>query len=937
MSEVSALSATDVVWPRAGEVIEVVEGDVVLFAVAPDGLRTALTMVSVGEIAVGCTGSDEGQRMLAVGLPGAAVVLWNLDEYLAARGSRLFETWLIRLGEIGSAGRWPTRLVEVAERSERFAPGEHLVGSNHDIEWVRLTSGSASWCSRQDAIVGVLDGPFALTRATWLTAGTRCHAGRTTAPSSGSAWSAALDHAGRLALVAATDERARQDRSRVDALIGARTRSAATMGRAVGILTAALDGQAPAPLGDEETQVSKTVGLGLVVARASGLHVSEGAAQRIRDEIRSGRDPSTAVAAACDARARTVDLVDDWWKREGPPLLGSTHEGEAVALIWRRGAWMLADFGDGGSRRVDATVATEVALNAVEFVPVVPPRPATVRDLARVALRGSRSELMVVAALTLPIAALSFAIPFVFGRIAGDIVAGSSPRVGIVLLSLFLVVLVGVAWQAVRQYALLRARARSLAVAGGGMWDRIMRLPVGWHRDQALGSRIRNVFAVNTASTMVPDAVLIGMLDAVAVAGSLAAVGTASPVLVVGLAVLLALQAAVGLWLVRRSARRAAESAAASAVATGRLVELLRAINRLRVAGAESRAFLRWASSHAAVARAELRVRRIDSAQTVLLALWPILNLTVTVAIVAGVGATYADLVTVQSAAALASAAVASAIISANVAAGAREELRAMSPALDAVPEGSGSGSAPGVLHGGIAVRDLVYRHPGSDTPVLDGVSLQIHPGEHVAIVGPSGCGKTTLMRLVLGLDDPESGVVTFDGKDLAGLDRPSVRRQIGCVLQSSALLPGTIRENVAMGRHVTGTEIWSALDAAALGDDVRHMPMGLETPCGDGAGTLSGGQRQRVIIARAMVGAPRILVLDEATSALDNLSQAAVVESLERLRLTRVVVAHRLSTIRHADRIVVLSAGSVVQEGTYDELMAVDGAFRDLAMRQLV
>jgi ABC-type bacteriocin/lantibiotic exporter with double-glycine peptidase domain len=133
----------------------------------------------------------------------------------------------------------------------------------------------------------------------------------------------------------------------------------------------------------------------------------------------------------------------------------------------------------------------------------------------------------------------------------------------------------------------------------------------------------------------------------------------------------------------------------------------------------------------------------------------------------------------------------------------------------------------------------------------------------------------------------------------------------------------------------MTTPEVWKALDDASVGADVRAMPMGLDTPVSDGMGTISGGQRQRILIARALAGSPRILVLDEATSALDNITQAAVVESLENLRITRVVVAHRLSTIRHADRIIVLEGGKVVDEGTYDELYAREGTFREMALRQ--
>ena len=234
-------------------------------------------------------------------------------------------------------------------------------------------------------------------------------------------------------------------------------------------------------------------------------------------------------------------------------------------------------------------------------------------------------------------------------------------------------------------------------------------------------------------------------------------------------------------------------------------------------------------------------------------------------------------------------------------------------------------------------MRGIVYRYAPEIPPILEGLNLQVEAGEHLALVGASGTGKTTLLRLLLGLDDPESGLVSFDGKDLTGLDRSAVRRQIGAVMQSSALLPGSIRENVDLGRGLNVTQIWEALDQAAVGDDVREMPMGLNTVVVEGGAGISGGQRQRILLARALAGGPRILVLDEATSALDNVSQAAVVANLDRLRITRIVVAHRLSTIERADRIAVLDAGRIVQAGAFADLVAVDGPFRTLVERQSV
>jgi ABC-type bacteriocin/lantibiotic exporter with double-glycine peptidase domain len=212
-----------------------------------------------------------------------------------------------------------------------------------------------------------------------------------------------------------------------------------------------------------------------------------------------------------------------------------------------------------------------------------------------------------------------------------------------------------------------------------------------------------------------------------------------------------------------------------------------------------------------------------------------------------------------------------------------------------------------------------------------------VSAGEHVAIVGSSGCGKTTLLRMLLGLEDPESGVLTIDGQDLAVLDRPSFRRQVGCVLQSSALLPGSIRYNVDMGRSLTDTDIWRALEWASVASEVHTMGMGLDTLVVDGSGAVSGGQRQRILLARALAGNPRMLILDEATSAQDNVTQESINHHMENLHITRIVIAHRLSTIESADRILVVDAGKVVQQGTFEELSAQPGHFADLVRRQAV
>jgi ATP-binding cassette subfamily C protein len=256
-------------------------------------------------------------------------------------------------------------------------------------------------------------------------------------------------------------------------------------------------------------------------------------------------------------------------------------------------------------------------------------------------------------------------------------------------------------------------------------------------------------------------------------------------------------------------------------------------------------------------------------------------------------------------------------------------------PILQAVPEAPTARQDPGPLGGAIAVEHVCFGYQ-SDMPVLHDVSLQARPGEFIALVGPSGSGKSTLMRLLVGLETPQAGSVSYDCRDLATLDLQAVRRQMGVVLQSGRLRPGTVLENIIGSGDRTPADAWEAARLSGLAEDLERLPSGMDTVIGHDGSGLSGGQRQRLLIARALVRRPRILLFDEATSALDNRTQALVSDNLERLRVTRVVIAHRLSTVRNADRIYVIDAGRVAESGVYRELLDQGGLFAELAKRQL-
>jgi len=937
-SQVRPLTAVDTLRPEPGEVIDVLQGEVLVFAVGTDDHRTPLCTARAGSVVVGCNTAPDGATLLVTGLPGAQVRVTSLDSNSLNAGQ--LDTWLDLLGSSLAQGRWPSSLVPVASAGSMLAPGE-CVGPQRDdphLVWVRLTAGTADLCGLDGATLDAQSPPIPIPRGTWLRAGLRCRIVEADPPSTTGEWADALDVWGRLT-VSAVESRARRadlaaalERQAVDA------RSGAAIHKGVDLLTTAVGAKERPPALADEAQ-SQQLFAALTAARASGLTITDEALLRAAEDVDSGRDPAAALAAVADARARPITLEAGWHRREGTAkyvdvVQEHSRASEPRALVWRRG-WVLID-ADGQGLPVDDEVAERISRKAIEFLPVLPPRPSSLSDLVRLAQRGSAREWVAVGIVTALVASMAFFTPFLLGRLP-TLFSQDAPATAYaaIFIALLLIVLAGAAWQAVRALALLRARSRAVAVASGAVWERIMRLPAPWHGSRKLGDRLNQASSVNFASAAFPDETLTQLLNTAAIFGALLAIATTGPVLLVALLIVFALQGLVIAGFLRATVSRASDRITASADASGRLIEILRAIPRLRVSGAESRAFLRWAQLQARFAQADLSLRRITMVQGVVIAAWPVFTLIVIIAVIGVTGGTFGDFITAQTAATAGTVAISALAMSGGAAVVARQSLLRTRPALEAVPEGGGDGIQPGALSGLIEVRDIVFRYAPDLPPVLDHVSLTVNPGEQVAIVGPSGCGKTTLMRIILGLENAESGVMLVDGRDLSGLDKPAVRRQVGSVLQSAVLLPASIRENVAMGRSLTQDEVWAALDAAFVGDDVRKLAMGLDTPVSDGGGTLSGGQRQRILIARALAGRPRVLVLDEATSALDNITQAGIVAALDQLNITRLVVAHRLSTIRNADRIFVLDGGRLVDEGTYEELISHPGPFRDLALRQ--
>ena len=365
---------------------------------------------------------------------------------------------------------------------------------------------------------------------------------------------------------------------------------------------------------------------------------------------------------------------------------------------------------------------------------------------------------------------------------------------------------------------------------------------------------------------------------------------------------------------------------------------ILSGIQKIKLSGAEKRAFAKWAKIYASGAEIEFNpplFLKINSAITLAVSLFGTVLLYY---LAATSGVSPSAYIAFTAAYGTVTGAFTAFSSIATSAAQIKPILEMAEPILQTEPETAEGREIVTKLSGSIELSNISFRYYDTQPYVINGLNLKIKAGEYVAIVGKTGCGKSTLLRLLLGFETPEKGAIYYDRKDLRSLDLGSLRRRMGVVTQDGSLFHGDIFSNITVSSpQLTIDDAWEAAEKAGIAEDIRAMPMGMHTFLSEGQGGVSGGQRQRLMIARAIAPKPKILLFDEATSALDNKTQKQVADALAELNCTRVVIAHRLSTVKDCDRIVVLDGGKIIEEGTYDALIAKGGFFAELVERQRI
>ncbi|MEU1117215.1 NHLP bacteriocin export ABC transporter permease/ATPase subunit [Streptomyces sp. NPDC005879] len=675
-----------------------------------------------------------------------------------------------------------------------------------------------------------------------------------------------------------------------------------------------------------------------LVAEAAGITLAgPSAGGAVSERI----DPVEQVAVASRVRSRAIRLDGRWWRENAGPLVGHrAASGAPVALLWRRGGYESVHPTSGRRTRVDASNADEFEPQAVMFYRPLPDRPLTPWRLFRFSLRGTGGDVRNLVLAGLVTVAIGALVPIATGQVLGVFVPNAEKSLIVqVSLAVMITSIVSAAFTLLQNLTVLRMEGRMESALQPAVWDRLLRLPTRFFASRSTGELASAAMGVSAIRRVLsgigPVALQAGSVGAMnlvllmvySVPLALAALGM--------LAVIAAVFLSLGLWELRWQ-RRLVEL---GNKLNNQAFQTLRGLPKLRVAGAESFAYAAWAGEFARSRELQQRAGRIKNLTTVLNSVYLPLCTLVMFVLLAGPARgslTAGEFLTFSTAVTMLLTSVTQltgALISAAAVLPMFEQIK---PVLDEAPEVRAGSTQPGELQGEIEARSLSFRYTDDGPLVLDDVSLAIRPGEFVAVVGPSGCGKSTLLRLLIGFDEPVSGSVLYDGQDLSALDQSAVRRQCGVVLQNAQPLTGSILDCICGAESFTQEEAWEAAAMAGLAEDIKRMPMGLHTMI-SGGGAVSGGQRQRLMIAQALIRRPRVLFFDEATSALDNETQRTVIDSTRALNATRVVIAHRLSTVLDADRVIVMSEGRIVQQGPPAQLLAdTGGRLHELVRRQM-
>ena len=662
--------------------------------------------------------------------------------------------------------------------------------------------------------------------------------------------------------------------------------------------------------------------------------------KEIPDEVIDPEDQLEYQLRPHGIMRRRIELSEGWYQNAfGPILAFKKDTGKSVVML-PHGlfGYVYKDFETGKRVRISKKNANLFLEEAISFYRPLPIKSLSMKDIILYikSCLEKKDIAMIFLSATI-VTLLGLFTPRITKILTGDIAVSGGYQALIGLAIFAFAILVTTALMKATQ-TIINARITtkvSISLEAATM-ARILSLPVTFFKKHSSGELYSRCRSVSTLCTTLLDSFLVSGITAIfslIYIFQIASFARALALPSLGIILLTVLVLAIAVYIQMRISLRQMELAAKE---NGIAYSLISGVQKIKLTSSERRAFARWTRAYADSSELAYNPPLFIKVNSVLVLAITLFGNALLFYLAGKENMSSSDYLSFTSAYGMVSGAFASLAGVALSLAKIRPLLKMAEPIMKEVPEISDDKAVIQSITGNIELSHVSFRYQ-EDTPwVLDDLSLRIEPGEYVAIVGKTGCGKSTLLRLLLGFETPQKGSIYYDGRDLHDIDLRSLRKRIGTVTQNGSLFQGDIYSNIVISApQLSMSEAWDAAEIAGIAQDIREMPMGMHTVISEGQGGISGGQKQRLMIARAIAPKPKVLMFDEATSALDNKTQQQVSEALEKLSCTRLIIAHRLSTIKHCDRILLIEDGRIAEDGTYEELISLNGKFAELVARQ--